>query len=440
MQYAINNGIINLDDVRNRMKEAEKQRLLALHNYKIFQAKDGRWKTTVLDETKKSGRRYIAKTSLNKLEDALVAIYKEKEDKDKLDQEKVGGKNREEITLRDIFPLWLDFKNSHTNSSSYTKRIYTDWKAFYMNDEIADIPIVDLTYLYVDKWVHDVIRKHNMTKTKYYNMAVILRQCLDYACEEELGIINSNPMNRVKITSKLFVKKIKPERETQVFQDNEQEILSKEACFRYEKRPDCSTPLAILLNFQIGLRIGELVALKWADINGNYLHIQRMEIETYLVDGSKDNGVTSCGYKIVNYTKSDAGDREVYLNNEAKRLLREVRKCNMKYGRFDDDFIFLTSDKGKRSNARTITKYLEKLCISTKILIKSNHKIRKTYISSLFDNGVNIDTIRRQAGHEDERTSLKNYCFDQHTDKEIESQLENASNKKTSLKVNQSVC
>lgn len=70
--------------------------------------------------------------------------------------------------------------------------------------------------------------------------------------------------------------------------------------------------------------------------------------------------------------------------------------------------------------------HLEKLCVVTGIINKSNHKIRKTYISSLFDKGINIDTIRAQAGHEDERTSLNNYCFDQSDLEILESQLENA--------------
>lgn len=433
LQYALNNGIINLDDVREKMRKAERQRLLNKHKYKVFQDKDGRWKTTLPDESKSSGRRLIARTSQSKLEEDIISYYKQQEENEIKANSRFNHKNKEEVTLRDIFPQWLEYKNAHTSAPSYTKRIYTDWKTFYVNDAIVDIPIVDLTYLYVDRWVHDMIRKHGMTKTKYYNMSVILRQCLDYCCEEEIGIINANPMERVKIKGKLFVKKQKPSRETQVFQEDEQELICKELYSRYQKRTDCTTPLAILLNFQLGLRIGELVALKWSDIDGNYLHVQRMESGDYEVDAKKDKAVKNKGYKVVDYTKTYAGDRRVYLNNEAKKIIKEIRKSSFKHGHYDDDFIFLTSDKGKRSNSRTITRYLEKICDSIGIINKSNHKIRKTYISSLFDKGINIDTIRRQAGHEDERTSLKNYCFDQHTSKEIENQLESASNKKTAI-------
>lgn len=40
------------------------------------------------------------------------------------------------------------------------------------------------------------------------------------------------------------------------------------------------------------------------------------------------------------------------------------------------------------------------------------HKIRKTYISTLIDSeDININFIREQVGHTDERTTYGNYCF-----------------------------
>ena len=76
LQFILNNDIINLDDVRDSMRKEERKRLLSLHTYKIFQDKDGRWKTTLPDETKKSKRRLVAKRELCDLEDAIVEYYK----------------------------------------------------------------------------------------------------------------------------------------------------------------------------------------------------------------------------------------------------------------------------------------------------------------------------------------------------------------------------
>lgn len=54
------------------------------------------------------------------------------------------------------------------------------------------------------------------------------------------------------------------------------------------------------------------------------------------------------------------------------------------------------------------------------------HKIRKTYISALIDGNININEIRKQVGHEDERTTLRNYCFNRYTRNQTEEQMENA--------------
>ena len=427
LQFMIDNSMINLDDVRANMRKEEEKRLLSKHKYEIFQGSDGRWKTTVLDDTKKNGRRLIAKSSEEKLRKELIKYYATQED-----DQYIQKYDPNSVTLETIFYDWLKVKESHTNSGSYIRRILNDWNKFYAKQEIASKRITDLTYLYLDGWIHKVIKENNMTKKQYYNMSIIIRQCLDYCCEKEIGIIESNPIDRVKISNKMFLKKKKPDRETQVYLQNEQKLIAEECVKRFNTRPWCTTPLAILLNFQLGLRIGELAALKWPDWSekdSDYIHIQRQEVgDFYLDESSGKVEMINNGYKIVEYTKSDAGDRKVYLNNEAKEILRLIKKVNLKNGYFDENFIFIKSRYKTRSTTRTISKYIEGLCKDVGINIKSNHKIRKTYISSLFDQGINIDTIRGQAGHEDEKTSLRNYCFDQKDRSNIENQLEHAAN------------
>ena len=62
---------------------------------------------------------------------------------------------------------------------------------------------------------------------------------------------------------------------------------------------------------------------------------------------------------------------------------------------------------------------------------EKNFHTEEEFISSLFDNNVNIDTIRETAGHADERTSLNNYCFNQDDTKELEAKLEECKNAMT---------
>lgn len=423
LQSAIELGIINMDDVRDRMRESRKQKLLSKHTYDIWQSdSDGRWKTYLPDTTQKKGRRLIAKSTKEKLLNEVVKFYADQEDEEYI-------RNYATVTFRQLYLKWLESKSIHTNSTSYIKRINTAWNAFYKDDPIADMALEDLTESYLDDWIHGKIKKYNMDRKQYYNMSIILREALDYACRKGVDMLDENPYRKIVVNKKLLVKQRKPQRETQVFLVNEQKLVADECSQRFNRRPACMTPLMILLNFQLGLRIGELVSIKWSDVGDKYLQIQRMEVEDYtLVEKDGRMSTIPNGYKIVNYNKSDAGTREVFLNSEAKKILELVRNVHSTNGYADDDFIFISSQTKRRGNSRTITKYLEKICDSIAIPNKSNHKIRKTYISSLFDKGVNIDTIRRQAGHEDERTSLNNYCFDQSENLQLEAQLEGAKN------------
>lgn len=416
MQFLIESNTINLDNVQQAMINAKKEEILSKHKYKIFQGSDGRWKTTVPDKTKKSGRRIIAKSDYNDFINELVAFYDYIEDNN-------NSINESLCTLTDILPKWLELKEVHTDSGSYIKRIYVDWNKYYKGKDIANIPVQNMTQIYLDKWVHQTIKDYNLTRNQYYNMSIIIRQCLDYCCQ--LNILQSNPFRDVKINKKLFRKVRKPKSKTQVFLVKEQLLLFNEANNSFLRCPKCTTPLMIMFNFFLGLRIGELTALKWSDIEDNYLYVHRSEVEDVKLDLNTGD-VISTSFKVVEYTKSDAGDRYVYLNSEAKKILRIVKRVNFEYGRYDDGFIFLNMRNGRRTTTDAVSTYLQNLCIRAGIANKSSHKIRKTYISSLFDHNINIDTIRRMAGHESEKTTLQNYCFDQTDSDDLNVLLENA--------------
>ena len=427
LKYAVENGIIDTALLQEKIEMQKRDEILKRHPYSIWQIKDGRWKTFLPDESKKEGRRPIVKKDLKKLQDVLIDYYLGLEDQKYIEENTVS-------TLRKLYIRWLEYKRTHTNSTTYIKRIISDWNRFYDQNEIADMELESLTKVYIDMWLHNAIKEYKLTSTAFYNMSTILRQSLEYACMDGVDILKKNPMVGIKINTKLFVKNPKPKSETQVFLRSEQKLVADECSFRVNRNPNCSTPIAILLNFQLGLRIGELVALKWSDIEDNYININRMEVEDYdiIIDEDANKAkVIPKGYKIVEYTKSDAGMRTIFLNSEARRLLDIIKAINERCGYYSDDFILVSSQKNERSNARTITTYLEKLCIAIGILNKSNHKIRKTFISSLFDNNVNIDTIRETAGHADERTSLNNYCFNQDDTKALEAKLEECKNATT---------
>lgn len=102
----------------------------------------------------------------------------------------------------------------------------------------------------------------------------------------------------------------------------------------------------------------------------------------------------------------------------------DINERNVELEISDENFIFINAQFSTRLTSSSINKYLYGMCDELNVSRKSSHKIRKTYISSLFDAGLNINKIREIAGHEDERTSLNNYCFDRNIESDTELALE----------------
>ena len=394
LQFVLKNDILNLDDVKEAMRKK--------HPYSIWQGKDGRWRTHIPDITQKSGRKLVVKSTEEKIYEALDAHYQN------IDE----ATHRASITLRKLYPQWLEYKKLHTRAESYISRIDTDWRTYYRDTEIIDMPIKKLNKLTLDMWAHKLIQDYDMTKNKYYNVTVIMRQSLDYAVD--IGLIPSNPMSQVKIDGKRMFRKVKKKPDaTQVFSKEELDLIFPMAWedFKNHTKVYELAPLAFLFQFQTGLRIGELCAVRYEDIETpNYIHIQRML--------RRDTN------QVVEHTKTEYGDRQVLLTETAKKIIACAKARQEELGVDSEGYIL--SINGKPILARVIDDLYKKYCKKAGIIQKSSHKARKTYISSLLDAQVNINTIREMVGHSDERTTLGNYCFDRKAEDEKKILIEKA--------------
>ena len=126
--------------------------------------------------------------------------------------------------------------------------------------------------------------------------------------------------------------------------------------------------------------------------------------------------------KVVEHTKSHE-DRDVLLTDAALDIIEVARAYQEEHG-CKGEYILSTTEEALSYAETNIL--LKKYCKRLNILYRSSHKSRKTYISSLIDAGININTIRSYAGHADERTTYFNYCFDRAPDAEKKMLLEKA--------------
>lgn len=163
--------------------------------------------------------------------------------------------------------------------------------------------------------------------------------------------------------------------------------------------------------------------MQYGDISDKYVYIRRMVVEK---KKKTPSGWKSDGYKIVEHTKSSAGLRKIYLTEDARAYFKQIKELNKKngYSTNSKDFVFQRPEG--MCNQRVFDTRLRKYCNPNHLdlpFAKSCHDIRRTFISHLFDLGLNPEKIRRIAGHQNIEMTMK-YCRNRAEQDEIELILE----------------
>lgn len=400
---------MDMADELEEFRMMKRQEILKNHKYGIWvNEKEGYWYTHLPDDTKKNHRRTIKRKTKKKLESAICEFYGTQEMKN-------------DITVEKLYLEWLPYKELHTRRSTTMRRISADWKRFYENDPISQVKLRNLTELYLDEWVHRVVKENHLEKKQYYNMVTIIKNILPYAVKK--GYISVNPFENVKMESRLLVAPKRKDDKTQVFLVDEIPHIFQELDRHFTRYSKNTAPLAVELAFLTGLRVGELVAIRYEDIQNDYLHICRQEVKEFT---RKDiNGEYKLsGFMIVNHTKSDAGDRYVFLTREARKIIERIKVANMENGEPTDGYLFVKN--GERIKTRAAVYQLDRCLNALSMEHRSIHKARKTYVSALIDGGININEIKRQVGHSDIQTTYANYCFNRYGEEETNRKIEMA--------------
>lgn len=398
LSFITSSSNIDLSRVRNDMIKAEIEKVIeTTHTSPITQGPDGRWRTSVYEGKK---RRLIAKKSLDDLKLEVYCFY--------------TGISKEDVfkdhTIESLYPRWIEYKSLHTNAKTSIIRIESVWKNHYLDDEIIKIPVSQLDKLAIDTWAHKLIRDNDFTRKQYYNHTMVVRQILEYAVD--LKLIPVNPFEQVKVDSKLFRKEAKKPSETQVFSREEQAAMEALAWDDFEKKThpvNQLVPLAMLFQFQTGLRIGEICVLKYEDIGGDKFTVRRM--------------YRAATDEVIDDTKGSFGERDVILTDKAMDIIRAADERKKELG-VSNEFIFSLNDKPTSYEA--LKKLYPSYCEKLGIISKSSHKSRKSYVSALYDGNVNINTIRELVGHKDERTTLGCYVYDRNSDSEKKAKIQKA--------------
>ena len=185
------------------------------------------------------------------------------------------------LTFHRLYEEWLDYKQTLTGSPNTIKRHRQHYRRYFERSALHSRNICRLDVLLLETECNRIIREFNLSRKEWCNAKTILNGMFSYAVRKKY--LGENPMSSVQILVK-YRQVVRKTGKTETYNSDELEKLNEFLDQMYAETGD-SACLAIKINFMLGLRVGELVALKWEDFaDDKHLHIVREEVRNQVTN------------------------------------------------------------------------------------------------------------------------------------------------------------
>ena len=273
------------------------------------------------------------------------------------------------------FDYWIDIKKKTVRPN--TVRNYTERYNRNIKGIIGKMLLSEVKPLHCQKIFSDMADEGYRTTT-IYQTRIALFNMLEFAKEND--VIRYNPCKK-SVKSDMG----KPSQKKEALTKDIQKVF-----LEYASGKSYENQYRFIL--QTGLRTGELVALKWEDIDfqNKTLKIQRSMEYRY-----------SVGEWRIGEPKSKSGYRTIPLTDEAIGILKRQNEKNKKIKVIPMEwsaFVFLCK-KGTPVKNSTYDTALFKICDKAQIPRFSMHVLRHTFATRCIEGGMKPKTLQIILGH-----------------------------------------
>ena len=299
---------------------------------------------------------------------------------------KKQSKNR--LTFQDAAALWMADYIERFRLPSTVER-YEGTLRLHINPVLGPIPIPDITRNDIKKLLNDLFAIRS--KSTVSQARDLIYNIFRYV-EEDIGedIISKNPAAGI-------LKKVDFRRDRGKKVGDHLTHQEKERFLETAYKEFSSYYIFFLTAFQTGMRLGELIALEWGDIdfNGGFIHVQRSCRRLKDIRDTTKTGHTR---------KVDMTDN---LMTEIKGLLIKRKKEALADGASLRPVIFHRN--GKIMDQNFVRAKLSKILSTAGIRKIRFHDIRHTFAVHLLSAGISPVYVKEQLGHKSITTTVDVY-------------------------------
>ena len=396
LNFALDNGIIDIDTLKEKIEMNERKKYLKMHKNKIWQSQNGKWNTYV-DDSENKKRRRIKKSTYESLEDAIIMHYK--------------GQVHD-ITVKELFYEWVTKKLEYGEIQKQTYDRYEfDFNRFFGNSNLLNSKVKYISEDDLEDFIRKTINIMHLSSKGWSNLRTLINGMFKYARKNGYSNIKISVfMDELELSKRIFKKKDIDDFDN-IFTDQEIDNLVKYLCNK-----KTLNDFAILIGIYTGMRVGEIVALKHEDIFDDYIYVRRTQIK-YIDDNGRYVS------EIRNNPKTDAGVRKVAISNKLRPILNDLRKVS-----FENEYLFYVPNQKKVKTIHSVDSYLYRACEQIGIPKRSMHVLRKTFATRLINARVDEAVIINQMGHAEIETTKQYYYYNNKSISQIAEKINNAIN------------
>lgn len=343
---------------------------------KFFDKNQGKWRQTTITLNSKS--RIAQSEARNRLSLKIEKILL-KEEVQIL---------QEVPTVDEVFKEWREIRDEELKASS----VHTEtWAFIKFLKKFGTQPISDVTGQEIQRFILDLslAPTTRVIRKTYYNLL------FEYA--QKVGYIKNNPMLQV-VLPKIRATSDDVRRKQNGFLDRKEMRLILNYGYSLSKYRRQTALFEFM--FLTGLRIGELLALKWEDIDFEKMSLtvnHTLNLHGYVANARQ-----------LLSPKTAHSYRTISLNKRCMEILELFSKDS-----YDKEFIFV-SEKGRIYGRDELSTYFKRIC-SKKLRSEGEerryhlHMLRHSHISLLVEMNVPIKVIMERVGHSNEKMILQVY-------------------------------
>lgn len=274
---------------------------------------------------------------------------------------------------------WLSYIQQEVKPSTYSSYYYKITK--YVLPTLKDVPLNELSLDHGK----EMLKKFNcrLARSTIQVIFRILNKCLNYA--KKCGKIVSNPFVNLQLPK---VKKKKVEALSRTEQKKLMNIALDEGNGK---------GLPVLLALHSGMRIGEISALRWADIDfdSGLIHVSHTYQRIVVPYGEQRTQLNFAS------SKTEASLRVIPMSKSVKKLLKNHRKKSK------GEFVF--SHSGKPYEPRLLTYYFHKIRLKANLTHIHFHQLRHTFATRCLESRGDISSVSALLGHASTQMTLDTY-------------------------------